>query len=99
MKKMTRKNYTADIEYGDEDKCFVGHIAGISAIIGFHGDNVAELRSAFEEAADDYLDNCAEEGKATTDSDEIAGRYTKPAGLLAAREKTVFLAGKAGRGP
>lgn len=64
MKKMTYKNYTADIEYSDEDKCFVGHIAGISAIIGFHGDNVAELRSAFEEAVDDYLDYCAEAGKA-----------------------------------
>lgn len=61
---MTYKNYAADIEYSDEDKCFVGHIAGISAIIGFHGDNVAELRSAFEEAVDDYLDYCAEEGKA-----------------------------------
>ena len=97
MKKMTRKIIPQTLNMAMKTRVLWGILTEYQ--IGFHGDNVAELRSAFEEAADDYLDNCAEEGKATTDSDEIAGRYTKPAGLLAAREKTVFLAGKAGRGP
>jgi predicted HicB family RNase H-like nuclease len=55
---MTYKGYAAQIEYSDEDGCFVGHIAGISDIIGFHGESVAELRAAFKEAVDDYLDTC-----------------------------------------
>jgi predicted HicB family RNase H-like nuclease len=59
MNTMTYKGYSARIEYSDEDKCFVGHIAGIQDVVGFHGDSVAELRAAFEEAVDDYLETCA----------------------------------------
>ncbi|OQA44658.1 MAG: HicB family protein [Chloroflexi bacterium ADurb.Bin325] len=58
MNKMTYRGYTARIEYSDEDRCMVGHIAGINDVIGFHGDCVAELRAAFEEAVDDYLETC-----------------------------------------
>ncbi|MCL1836330.1 MAG: type II toxin-antitoxin system HicB family antitoxin [Treponema sp.] len=58
MKTMQYKGYTARIEYSDEDKCFVGHIAGIRDIIGFHGESVESLYTAFEEAVDDYLEIC-----------------------------------------
>ncbi len=58
MNTMTYRGYAARIEYSDEDQCFVGHIAGIRDIVGFHGESVAELRSAFEEAVDDYLEAC-----------------------------------------
>ena len=57
MKTMQYKGYAARIEYSDEDKCFVGHIAGIRDIVGFHGESVDELRTAFEEAVDDYLEH------------------------------------------
>lgn len=63
MKTMQYKGYSARIEYSDEDGCFVGHIAGIKDIVGFHGESVAEMRNAFEEAVDDYLSLCAETGK------------------------------------
>ena len=62
MKTMQYKGYAARIEYSDEDKCFVGHIAGIRDIIGFHGENVEELSTAFEEAVDDYLETCKKAG-------------------------------------
>jgi len=58
MKTMTYKGYAARIEYSDEDGCFIGHIAGIKDIIGFHAECVKELRLAFEEAVDDYLATC-----------------------------------------
>ena len=58
MNTMTYRGYAARIEYSDEDQCFVGHIAGIHDIVGFHGESVAELRTAFEEAVDDYLEAC-----------------------------------------
>lgn len=58
MKTMTYQGYSARIEYSDEDGCFVGHIAGISDIIGFHGESVEALRSAFREAVEDYLETC-----------------------------------------
>lgn len=64
MKTMTYRGYAARIEYSDEDQCFVGHIAGIDDVVGFHGESVTELRSAFEEAVDDYLETCAKLGRA-----------------------------------
>lgn len=55
---MTHKGYSAQIEYDDDDSCFIGHIAGIKDIVGFHGESVSELRNAFEEAVEDYLETC-----------------------------------------
>ena len=60
MTSMRYKGYAAKIEYSDEDGCFIGHLAGIDDIVGFHGDSVVELRAAFYEAVDDYLDTCAQ---------------------------------------
>jgi predicted HicB family RNase H-like nuclease len=58
MKPMTYKGYAAQIDYSDEDACFIGHIAGIADVIGFHADNVQDLRDAFGVAVDDYLLTC-----------------------------------------
>lgn len=58
MKPMTYKGYAAQIECSDEDACFIGHIAGIADVIGFHADNVQDLRDAFGVAVDDYLATC-----------------------------------------
>jgi hypothetical protein len=58
MKPITYKGYAAHIEYSDEDACFVGHIAGIADVIGFHAGNVQDLRDAFGAAVDDYLATC-----------------------------------------
>lgn len=56
MKTMTYKGYTAEIIYSDEDECFVGHIVNIDAISGFHGDTDAELRDAFENMVELYIE-------------------------------------------
>lgn len=63
MNTMMYKSYSARIEYSEEDGCFVGHIVSINDIVGFHGDTVDELRRAFEEAVDDYLETCARLGR------------------------------------
>ena len=63
MNMMSYKGYIARIEYSDEDAAFVGHIAGIRDVVGFHGESVNELRSAFEEAVDDYLETCEKLGR------------------------------------
>ncbi|MFZ2445316.1 MAG: type II toxin-antitoxin system HicB family antitoxin [Syntrophobacteraceae bacterium] len=60
---MTYRGYAARVEYSDEDGCFVGHLAGITDVVGFHGETVAELRTAFEEAVEDYLEACARIGR------------------------------------
>ena len=62
MNTMKYKDYTAKIEYSDEDGCFVGRLMGIRDIVSFHGDNVTKLRKAFKDAVDDYIQFCQEEG-------------------------------------
>lgn len=64
MSTMTYKGYAAKIQYSDDDACFIGHIAGIRDVIGFHAESVKELRMAFEEAVDDYLATCEKIGRA-----------------------------------
>jgi predicted HicB family RNase H-like nuclease len=63
MKAMNYKGYAARVEFDAEDEIFTGRIAGIRDVIGFHADNVADLKEAFHEAVDDYLDTCAKTGK------------------------------------
>lgn len=63
MNVMTYKTFAARIEYSEEDGCFIGRIAGIRDVIGFHGESVTELRAAFEEAVDDYLETCQRLGR------------------------------------
>ncbi|MFT0621088.1 type II toxin-antitoxin system HicB family antitoxin [Ectopseudomonas guguanensis] len=63
MNAMNYKGYAARIEYSNEDGLLIGHIAGIRDVVGFHGESVKELRMAFEEAVDDYLETCAKLGR------------------------------------
>lgn len=60
---MTYKGYAARIDYDDDDGIFVGHIAGIRDRVGFHADTVDNLRAAFHEAVEDYLETCEKVGK------------------------------------
>lgn len=63
MSKMTHKGYSARIEYDDRDAIFVGRIVGINDIISFHADTVTDLKAAFVEAVDDYLETCERLGR------------------------------------
>ena len=63
MNTMTHKGFAARVEYSEDDGCFVGHVAGIRDVIGFHGESVAQLRKAFREAVDDYLKTCEKLGQ------------------------------------
>ncbi|MBW2368627.1 MAG: type II toxin-antitoxin system HicB family antitoxin [Deltaproteobacteria bacterium] len=63
MKGMNYKGYFADVKFDPEDHIFVGRIIGIRDVVGFHGESVAELEAAFQEAVDDYLTACEELGQ------------------------------------
>ena len=63
MSSMTYKGYSARVEFDAEDRLFVGHLAGVRDIVGFHGASVAELEAAFHEAVDNYLAACKKLGQ------------------------------------
>ena len=60
---MTHMGYSARVEYSEEDGCLIGRIAGIRAIVGFHADNVADLRQAFQAAVENYIALAVERGE------------------------------------
>ncbi|MCW7555682.1 type II toxin-antitoxin system HicB family antitoxin [Endozoicomonas gorgoniicola] len=55
MNMMKHRGYIARVEYDSEDRIFVGHLAGINDIVGFHGSSVDGLEAAFKEAVNEYI--------------------------------------------
>lgn len=64
MNMMKYKNYIARIEFDDEDRIFVGRLAGIDDVVSFHGSTVNELETAFHESVDHYLEVSERTGRA-----------------------------------
>ena len=64
MNTISHNGYCARVEFSSEDRLFIGHIAGINDVIGFHGESVTELVAAFHQAVDDYVETCRKAGKA-----------------------------------
>jgi predicted HicB family RNase H-like nuclease len=64
MNVMTYRGYSARVEFDPDDELFVGRLAGINDVVGFHAVSVAELKAAFHEAVDDYVETCRKIGKA-----------------------------------
>lgn len=63
MNTMTYKGFAARVEFDPDDRIFVGHLAGIRDIVGFHGTTVATLEKAFHQAVDDYVAACRKLGQ------------------------------------
>ena len=64
MNVMSYKGYTARVDFDAEDELFVGRLAGINDIGGFHAGSVDDLKTAFHQAVDDYREACLAIGKA-----------------------------------
>jgi predicted HicB family RNase H-like nuclease len=56
MNVISYKGYSARVEFDAEDEILVGHLIGINDIVGFHAEDAAGIRKAFEEAVDSYVD-------------------------------------------
>ncbi|MBI5641041.1 MAG: type II toxin-antitoxin system HicB family antitoxin [Nitrospirae bacterium] len=60
---MTYKGYIGTVRFSEEDEVFYGKIEAINDLIMFEGTSVKELKRAFHEAVDDYLETCKEMGR------------------------------------
>ncbi|MCK9363975.1 MAG: type II toxin-antitoxin system HicB family antitoxin [Syntrophales bacterium] len=60
---MEYKGYFGSVHYNDDDKAFYGKLEFIRALISYEGTDVVSLRTAFEEAVEDYLEFCRETDK------------------------------------
>ena len=57
------KDYYAIVHFSAEDEVFYGKILGINDLVTFEGQSVKELKKAFKDAIEDYLDTCKELNK------------------------------------
>jgi len=61
---MTYKGYQASVELDEEGRVFHGEVINTRDVITFQGTSVDELKQAFEDSVDDYLEFCASRGEA-----------------------------------
>jgi predicted HicB family RNase H-like nuclease len=55
--------YYANLHFSSEDEVFYGKLLGIDDLVNFEGASVKELKKAFHEVVDDYLEKCRDLGK------------------------------------
>jgi predicted HicB family RNase H-like nuclease len=60
---MEYKGYVGKVEFDDEANIFHGEVINLRDVITFEGETVEELRQAFHESVDDYLEFCADRGE------------------------------------
>lgn len=60
---LKHKGYIGSAEFDDEDEVFHGRVIGIRDVITFQGISVEELKDAFTDSVEDYLEFCAERGE------------------------------------
>ena len=57
------KGYIGSIEYSEADEVLHGRLEFIRDLVTYEGADAKSLKAAFQEAVDDYLALCAEEGR------------------------------------
>ena len=61
---MTYKGYTGAVQFDAEAAIFHGEVTGLRDVVTFQGKSVDELKAAFEDSIDDYLEYCQSRGEA-----------------------------------
>ena len=70
---LSYKGYFGSIHYNQKDRIFYGKIEFIRALISYEGRDGDTLEAAFEEAVEDYLATCSEQG--TTPEKPFKGSF------------------------
>ena len=60
---MEHRGYRGVVTFDDEAEIFHGEVVGTRDVITFQGESVAELRRAFEDSVEAYLEFCTERGR------------------------------------
>jgi len=59
---MEYKGYFAKVEFDDDADIFHGEVINLRDVITFEGETVKEIKQAFHDSIDDYLEFCAKRG-------------------------------------
>ncbi|MCC6123922.1 MAG: type II toxin-antitoxin system HicB family antitoxin [Pirellulales bacterium] len=70
---MEYKSYCGHVAFDDERGVFHGEVLGLRDVVTFQGKSVADLRKAFRESVDDYLEFCRDRGE--DPEKPVSGRF------------------------
>jgi predicted HicB family RNase H-like nuclease len=56
------QGYIAQLNFDWQDNIIVGEVINTRAIISFHADSIPEIKQAFEDMVDTYIEACNAEG-------------------------------------
>lgn len=68
---MTHKGYSGSVKFDADSDIFHGEVVGLLDVVTFQGTTVEELKTAFQESVDDYLEFCQQRGEHPT----FSGRF------------------------
>ncbi len=57
------EGYTGHVEFDDEADLFHGEVLDLKDVVTFQGKTPSEIRHAFRDSIDDYLEFCKERGE------------------------------------
>ena len=60
---MEYKGYAGYVEFDNENGIFHGEVINMRDVVTFQGTSVDQIRQAFKDSVDDYLEFCAEKGE------------------------------------
>ncbi len=60
---MKYKNYEATVKFDEDTEIFYGEVINTRDVITFQGTSVEELKKAFEDSVEDYLEFCRTRGE------------------------------------
>ncbi len=61
---MEYKGYIGQVEFDEQANIFHGEVINLRDVVTFQGETVSQLRRAFQNSVDDYLEFCAARGEA-----------------------------------
>lgn len=71
---MQYKGYLARVNFDEEANIFHGEVINIRDVITFHGKSVEEIKNAFQDSVEDYLEFCEQRNKEP--EKPFSGRFT-----------------------
>ena len=60
---MNYKGYSGSVKFDSDAEIFHGEVVGLRDVVTFQGTTVEELKEAFRDSVDDYLEFCQQRGE------------------------------------
>ncbi len=78
---LRHKDLIGSVHFSAKDDCFFGKLEGVEDLVTFEGRDVTELKRAFRQAVEDYLELCRAAGRPSRKSYRGSFNVRMPAEL------------------